>query len=179
MFSPVFMLVKKTGIFGLYRWMSDSIRAMFAPTSGARSTLLMTPIVQSRNIIGCLLTTSSPSVEADDHDPLLRAEPEIGRADHVAHVLDKEDIDLVQREVLDRVLHKVGIEVAFLAGVRVVGRDAGRYDPPEIVVAVHVPGNGAGPEPFCLEQRDEALDECSLPRPDRAEQVEGPYAVFL
>ena len=178
-FSPVFMLVKKTGIVGLYRWISDSIRARLAPTNGARSTLLMTPMVQSLNIIGCLFTTSSPSVEADDDNPFFRAKPEIGRADHVAHILDKEDVNCIEREVLDRVLHEMRIEVTFLAGVCVVGRDALRNNSLEIVVAVYVAGDCTGPEPLCLQQRDKAFDKGGFSRADSAKQVKGPDPMGL
>ena len=51
---------------------------------------------------------------------VFRPQPEVSRADHVADVLDKEDIDGIKRKVLDRVLDQMCIEMAFLPVIGVI-----------------------------------------------------------
>ena len=50
-----------------------------------------------------------------DHHPGVLADPELGRADEVADVLDHQQVDLLERQVGDRRADHVGVEVALAA----------------------------------------------------------------
>jgi hypothetical protein len=58
-----------------------------------------------------------PFGDAQDGDPLVLAELELGRADQVAHVLDEEQPSLGYVEMRKRVLDLAGVEVTGAAGL--------------------------------------------------------------
>ena len=70
------------------------------------------------------------------------AHAELGRADQVAHVLDHQQVDPVQRQVGQRGAHHVGVQVALAAeaavGVQLHHRHVQRGQPVGVQAALHV-----------------------------------------
>ena len=77
--------------------------------------MLISTSSHARNISGYFSGLSSPSVTERDHHPRVLADPELGRADEVADVLDHEQVDLVQRDRRQRRAHHVRVEMALAA----------------------------------------------------------------
>ena len=70
---------------------------------------------QVRNISGYLSGLSSPSVTEKTITRDVLADPELGRADEVADVLDHEQVDFVERQLGHRRADHVGVQVALAA----------------------------------------------------------------
>ena len=85
---------------------------------GSRSILLTSTSSQARNISGYLSGLSSPSVTERDHHARVLADPELGRADEVADVLDHQQVELVERQRGQRRADHVRVEVALAAEAR-------------------------------------------------------------
>ena len=74
---------------------------------------------QARNISGYLSGLSSPSATDETITRCILADPELGRADEVADVLDDEQVELVERQRRKRRAHHVRVEVTLAAEARV------------------------------------------------------------
>ena len=77
---------------GASRLMSAVIRSMKL-LCGNRSVLVMNRACEPWKMAGYLTALSSPFADAEDDDPQVLAQVETGRADQVAHVLDRQQID--------------------------------------------------------------------------------------
>ena len=72
--------------------------------------MLISTSSQARNMSRYLAGFSSPTVIAETMMRVL-ADLELGRAHEVAHVLDHEQVDVVERQVAQRRAHHVRVEV--------------------------------------------------------------------
>ncbi|MCK7475091.1 MAG: signal recognition particle subunit SRP19/SEC65 family protein [Rhodopseudomonas palustris] len=100
-----------------------------------------------------------------NNNPLFCPEAEIGRADHIAHILDKEDINIIERQVVDRVFYQVGIKMTFLAGICIERRDTQRHNPLEIIVPIHIAGNCTCTQPLFLSSGTRRSMSAVFPEP--------------
>ena len=73
--------------------MSAVIRSTRNRCAASRSILVTNRACEPWKMAGYLTTLSSPSADAQHHDPQVLAQVEAGRADQVAHVLDDQQVE--------------------------------------------------------------------------------------
>ena len=78
-----------------------------------------------------------------DNNPLLGTKPEIGGADHVTHIFDEKNIDIIERQMFNRMFNQAGIKVTFFTGICIESRDPKGHNTPEIIITVDITGNGS------------------------------------
>ena len=105
-------------------------------------------------------------------------EVEAGRADQVANVFDKQDVDVGQVQSMQRVVHHVRVQVAGAAGRDLDRRDALGADALGIILGLQV-ALDHGDAQFSLERLDRCLQQAGLAGARRRHQVDGEHAVAV
>ena len=99
-----------------------------------------------------------------DHDPHVLADPELGRADEVADVLDDQQVDLLQRQRGERGADHVRVQVALaaeaVARVELDDRQVQRGEPVGVERALHVALQHPGAHGDVARARARAASSC-------------------
>ena len=154
---------------------SKKVRRLADIPAGAKVAVPSDPTNEGR-ALKVLEHAGLIKLKLEEHDLVSLAEVELGRADEVAYVLDEEHGLVFRHEVLERVAHHRGVEMAALARVDLQGSHArGAYALGVVrgllVALDHGRAKARGP----LERLSEKL---GLARTGRRDKIEREHAVF-